>query len=130
MTVKNALHFFRRDEVVSTLKVLSEVGLDYMKLGQPLNTLSGGECQRIKLASELHQSGNIYVLDEPTTGLHLADIEHLLTILNRLVDNGSTVIVIEHNLDIMKQADWIIDLGPSGGKKKVGKSCFQVHLMI
>ncbi len=125
MTVKNALHFFRRDEVVSTLKVLSEVGLDYMKLGQPLNTLSGGECQRIKLASELHQSGNIYVLDEPTTGLHLADIEHLLTILNRLVDNGSTVIVIEHNLDIMKQADWIIDLGPSGGKKRWGNHVFR-----
>lgn len=117
MTVKEALQFFRRDEVVPTLRALSEVGLDYMTLGQPLNTLSGGECQRIKLASELHRSGNIYVLDEPTTGLHMADIEHLLAILHRLVDNGSTVIVIEHNLDVMKQADWIIDLGPGGGKK-------------
>lgn len=117
MTVKEALQFFRRKEVISILKVLSEVGLDYMTLGQPLNTLSGGECQRIKLASELHQSGKIYVLDEPTTGLHMSDIENLLTILNRLVDNGSSVIVIEHNLDIMKQADWIIDLGPGGGKK-------------
>lgn len=90
MTVKDALHFFRRNEVVSTLKTLSEVGLDYMILGQSLNTLSGGECQRIKLASELKRSGNIYVLDEPTTGLHMSDIGNLLSILNRLVDNGST----------------------------------------
>lgn len=88
-----------------------------MTLGQPLNTLLGGECQRIKLAGELNQSSNIYVLDEPTTGLHMSDVSHLLSILNRLVDNGSTIIVIEHNLDIMKQADWIIDLGPGGGKK-------------
>lgn len=117
MTVLEALQFFRDKEVVSTLKALSEVGLDYMTLGQPLNTLSGGECQRIKLAGELHQSGNIYVLDEPTTGLHMSDVRHLQSILDRLVDNDSTVIVIEHNLDIMKQADWIIDLGPGGGKK-------------
>ncbi|MPQ25422.1 ATP-binding cassette domain-containing protein [Bacillus paralicheniformis] len=117
MTVLEALQFFREKDVVSTFKALSEVGLDYMTLGQPLNTLSGGECQRIKLAGELHRSGNIYVLDEPTTGLHMSDVRHLLSILNRLVDNGSTVIVIEHNLDIMKQADWIIDLGPGGGKK-------------
>ncbi|MFA1822149.1 ATP-binding cassette domain-containing protein [Virgibacillus oceani] len=116
MTIKEALQFFRRKEVVPTLQTLSDVGLDYMTLGQPLSTLSGGECQRIKLASELHQYGNIYVLDEPTTGLHMSDIGHLLSILNRLVDNGSTVIVIEHNMDIMKQADWIIDLGPEGGK--------------
>lgn len=117
MTVSEALQFFRGEEVVSTLKALSEVGLDYMTLGQPLNTLSGGECQRIKLAGELHRSGNIYVLDEPTTGLHMSDVRHLIFILNRLVDNGSTVIVIEHNLDMMKQADWMIDLGPGGGKK-------------
>lgn len=116
MTVLEALSFFREREVVSTLQALSEVGLDYMTLGQPLNTLSGGECQRIKLAGELHRSGNIYVLDEPTTGLHMSDVRHLLSMLNRLVDNGSTVIVIEHNLDVMKQADWIIDLGPDGGK--------------
>ncbi|SFL91346.1 excinuclease ABC, A subunit [Gracilibacillus orientalis] len=117
MTVLESLSFFRRKEVIHTLKALSEVGLDYMTLGQPLSTLSGGECQRIKLASELHRSGNTYVLDEPTTGLHMSEVEHLLAILNRLVDNGSTVIVIEHNLDMMKQADWIIDLGPSGGKR-------------
>lgn len=116
MTVFEALSFFQEEEVLSTLRAFSEVGLDYMTLGQPLNTLSGGECQRMKLAGELHQSGNIYVLDEPTTGLHMFDISHLLSILNRLVDNGSTIIVIEHNLDIMKQADWIIDLGPDGGK--------------
>lgn len=116
MTVLEAIQFFQGKEMTSTLKALSEVGLDYMTLGQPLNTLSGGECQRIKLAGELHQSGNIYVLDEPTTGLHMSDVRHLLSILNRLVDNGSTIIVIEHNLDIMKQADWIIDLGPGGGK--------------
>jgi excinuclease UvrABC ATPase subunit len=117
MTVVEALQFFRGKEMVFILKALSEVGLDYLTLGQPLNTLSGGECQRIKIAGELHRSGNIYVLDEPTTGLHMSDVKHLLSILNRLVDNGSTVIVIEHNLDIMKQADWIIDLGPDGGKK-------------
>src|SRR5690625_6675794 len=104
------MQFFQDKESFTSLKALSEVGLDYMTLGQPLSTLSGGECQRIKLASELHQSGNIYVLDEPTTGLHMSDIGHLLSILNRLVDNGSTVIVIEQNMDIMKQADWHFDL--------------------
>ncbi|QGH37100.1 ATP-binding cassette domain-containing protein [Gracilibacillus salitolerans] len=117
MTVNEALQFFQRTEVVPTLQALSDVGLAYMTLGQPLSTLSGGECQRIKLASELYKSGNIYVLDEPTTGLHMSDIGQLVSILNRLVDNGSTVIVIEHNMDVMKQADWLIDLGPSGGKK-------------
>ncbi|WP_071394782.1 ATP-binding cassette domain-containing protein [Bacillus tuaregi] len=116
MTVSDALSFFQEKEVRSILKALSEVGLDYMTLGQPLSTLSGGECQRIKLAGELHRSGNIYILDEPTTGLHMSDVQHVISILNRLVDNGSTVIVIEHNLEVMKQADWIIDLGPGGGK--------------
>src|SRR4029453_3643999 len=94
-----------------------DVGLDYLALGQPLSTLSGGECQRIKLASELHKKGSIYVLDEPTTGLHMSDINHLLAIMNRLVDAGNTVIVIEHNLSVIKNADWIIDMGPEGGSK-------------
>jgi excinuclease UvrABC ATPase subunit len=96
---------------------MSEVGLDYLTLGQPLNTLSGGECQRIKLASELHKEGSIYVLDEPTTGLHKSDTAHLLQIMNRLVDDGNTVIVIEHNMDVVRNADWVIDLGPEGGSQ-------------
>ena len=96
---------------------MSDVGLDYLTLGQPLSTLSGGECQRIKLASELHKKGSVYVMDEPTTGLHMSDISHLLAIMNRLVDGGNTVIVIEHNLDVIRNADWIIDMGPEGGSK-------------
>jgi excinuclease UvrABC ATPase subunit len=103
---------------------MSDVGLDYLTLGQPLSTLSGGECQRIKLASELHKKGSVYVLDEPTTGLHRSDINKLLAIINRLVDSGNTVIVIEHNLDIVKNADWIIDMGPEGGHKG-GKVIFE-----
>jgi len=117
MTVKQALGFFNLKEVVSTLQAMSDVGLDYLTLGQPLSSLSGGECQRIKLASELHKKGSVYVMDEPTTGLHMSDISHLLTIMNRLVDSGNTVIVIEHNLDVIKNADWIIDMGPEGGNK-------------
>ena len=96
---------------------MSDVGLDYLTLGQPLSTLSGGECQRIKLASELHKQGSIYVLDEPTTGLHMSDVGHLLTIMNWLVDGGNTVMVIEHNRDVICNADWIIDMGPGGGHK-------------
>lgn len=117
MTVEQALQFFKIKEVVRKLQAMSDVGLNYITLGQPLSTLSGGECQRIKLASELHKKGSIYVLDEPTTGLHMSDIEHLLVILNRLVEAGNTVIVIEHNLDVISQADWIIDMGPDGGSK-------------
>ncbi|MBC8065285.1 MAG: excinuclease ABC subunit UvrA [Chlorobia bacterium] len=121
MPVRDAREFFDSKEVAKDvtrkLQALSDVGLDYLTLGQPLSTLSGGECQRIKLASELHKKGSVYVMDEPTTGLHMSDIGHLLKIINRLVDAGNTVIVIEHNLAIIKNADWIIDMGPEGGNK-------------
>lgn len=117
MTVEDALHYFSNKKILRTLQAMSDVGLHYLSLGQPLSTLSGGECQRIKLASELHKEGSIYVMDEPTTGLHMSDISHLLAVINRLVDNGNTVVVIEHNLDIVKNADWIIDMGPEGGHK-------------
>lgn len=117
LTVEQALAFFQLKEVVRKLRALSDVGLGYITLGQPLSTLSGGECQRIKLASELHKQGSVYVMDEPTTGLHMSDIGHLLAIMNRLVDAGNTVIVIEHNLEVIGQADWIIDMGPDGGSK-------------
>jgi excinuclease ABC A subunit len=119
--VREALDFFDTKEVAKDvtrkLQALSDVGLDYLTLGQPLSTLSGGECQRLKLASELHKKGSVYVMDEPTTGLHMSDLSHLLAIINRLVDAGNTVIVIEHNLAIIKNADWIIDMGPEGGNK-------------
>ncbi len=117
MTVQEALDYFDIKEVVRKLQAMSDVGLDYLTLGQPLSTLSGGECQRIKLASELHKKGSIYVMDEPTTGLHMSDVGHLLAIIDRLVDTGNTVIVIEHNMGIIKNADWIIDMGPEGGTK-------------
>ncbi|GAB6928568.1 excinuclease ABC subunit UvrA [Paenibacillus sp. JCM 10914] len=117
MTVQQALDFFEKSEIQRRLEALHDVGLHYLTLGQPLSTLSGGESQRIKLASELHKQGKIYVMDEPTTGLHMSDVGHLLDMMNRLVDNGSSVIVIEHNLDVIRQADWIIDLGPEGGSR-------------
>jgi len=117
MTVQQALDYFDLKEVVRKLQAMSDVGLDYLTLGQPLSTLSGGECQRIKLASELHKKGSIYVMDEPTTGLHMSDISHLLAVINRLVDTGNTVIVIEHNFHVIKNADWVIDLGPESGSK-------------
>jgi excinuclease UvrABC ATPase subunit len=115
MTVREALEFFSRKELLRQLQTLEDVGLGYVTLGQPLSTLSGGECQRIKLAGELHKEGNLYVMDEPTTGLHMYDISRLMDIMNRLVDGGNTVVVIEHNLDVIKRADWIIDMGPEGG---------------
>jgi excinuclease UvrABC ATPase subunit len=117
MTVQQALEFFDMPKIVKRLQSMSDVGLDYLTLGQPLSTLSGGECQRIKLASELHKKGSVYVMDEPTTGLHMSDISHLLEMMNRLVDTGNTLIVIEHNLDVIRNADWIIDMGPEGGSK-------------
>ena len=124
MTVRQALEYFKIDKITSKLQAMSDVGLDYLTLGQPLSTLSGGECQRIKLASELHKKGSIYVLDEPTTGLHMSDISHLLEIMNRLVDAGNTVIAIEHNTTVIKNADWVIDMGPEGGTKG-GKVMFE-----
>lgn len=117
MPVQQALESLEVKEIKRKLQAMSDVGLDYLKLGQPLSTLSGGECQRIKLASELHKKGSVYVMDEPTTGLHMSDIGHLMEVINRLVDSGNTVIVIEHNLEIIKNADWIIDMGPEGGNK-------------
>jgi len=117
MTVEQAFDFFQLKEVRRKLQAMLDVGLNYITLGQPLSTLSGGECQRIKLAGELHKKGSIYVMDEPTTGLHMSDIGHLLAMMNRLVDAGNTVIVIEHNLDVISQADWIIDMGPDGGSR-------------
>ena len=117
LTVAQALDAFGQPEILRTLQAMREVGLDYLTLGQPLSTLSGGECQRLKLAGELHRTGTLYVLDEPTTGLHPSDTSHLLVMLDRLVDAGNTVIVIEHDLDVVRAADWIIDLGPEGGSK-------------
>jgi excinuclease UvrABC ATPase subunit len=115
MTIQDAVEFFDTKDIVYMLHNLVSVGLGYMTLGQSLNTLSGGECQRIKLAKELSKKGNIYILDEPTTGLHLSDISNILRIINQLVDSGNTVVVIEHNLELIKSADWIIDIGPEGG---------------
>ena len=124
MTVGQALEYFKIARITSKLQAMSDVGLGYLTLGQPLSTLSGGECQRIKLASELHKKGSIYVLDEPTTGLHMSDISHLLEIMNRLVDAGNTVVVIEHNTRVIKNADWVIDMGPEAGTKG-GKVMFE-----
>ncbi len=117
LTMSEANAFFDLPEIAGKLQALNDVGLEYLTLGQPLSTLSGGECQRIKLASELHKKGSLYVLDEPTTGLHISDIARLRELIDRLVEAGNTVITIEHNVDVIRQADWIIDLGPEGGDK-------------
>ncbi|MFG2026236.1 ATP-binding cassette domain-containing protein [Streptomyces sp. NPDC048825] len=116
MTADQALEFFTDTGVRRRLCALRDVGLTYLTLGQPLSTLSGGERQRIKLATRLHRTGAVYVLDEPTTGLHMSDVDGLLALLDRLVDSGNTVLVVEHNLDVVAHADWVIDLGPDGGK--------------
>ena len=121
MTVEEAVPFFENvPSIRNKIETLNDVGLSYIKLGQPSTTLSGGEAQRIKLATELSRrsTGNtIYILDEPTTGLHFADVHKLVEILQRLTDNGNTVVVIEHNLDVIKTADYIIDMGPDGGDR-------------
>jgi excinuclease ABC subunit A len=121
MTVEDGLQFFQNiPKAHAKLETLMEVGLDYIKLGQPATTLSGGEAQRVKLAEQLSKRSTgrtIYILDEPTTGLSFHDVDKLLHVLNRLADTGNTVLIIEHNLDVIKQADWVIDLGPEGGDK-------------
>ena len=120
MTVNQACEFFEAiPKIHRKLKTLQDVGLGYIKLGQSATTLSGGEAQRVKLATELSRKSTgrtLYILDEPTTGLHIADIHKLLDVLNQLVEGGDTVLVIEHNLDVIKSADYLIDLGPEGGK--------------
>ena len=116
MSAGEALEFFDDNKKITKyLKALCTVGLDYLSLGQPTSTLSGGERQRLKLAKYLDKKGNIYILDEPTTGLHASDIEKIMELLDGFVKRGNTVIVIEHNIDVMKQADYIIDVGPDGG---------------
>ena len=121
MTINQAVEFFENQpSILKRIKVLQDVGLGYIKLGQPSTTLSGGESQRVKLATELGKKDTgktLYILDEPTTGLHFEDIRVLLSVLNRLVDKGNTVVVIEHNLDVVKSADWLIDMGPGGGRE-------------
>ena len=120
MTINVAVEFFENvPSILNKIKTLQSVGLGYLKLGQPSTTISGGESQRVKLATELSKRDTgqtLYILDEPTTGLHFEDIRVLMNVLNRLVDKGNTVIVIEHNMDVIKQADWIIDIGPEGGR--------------
>jgi len=116
MTVTQALAFFTQPKIVTKLNVLKEVGLSYLRLGQSLSTFSGGEAQRLKIALELGKKSNLYIMDEPTSGLHMSDIANLYRIIRALVDGGNTVVIIEHNLDIIRHADWVIDMGPEGGK--------------
>jgi excinuclease ABC subunit A len=121
MTVREALAFFAASpRVTSRLRILEEIGLGYLRLGQPATTLSGGEAQRLKLAAHLTRQTNagvLYIFDEPTTGLHFDDIQKLLAAFRKLIEGGGSVLIIEHNLDIIKSADWVIDLGPEGGER-------------
>ena len=131
MPVAEAVEFFADGDAQTPaahkiLERLADVGLGYLTLGQPLTTLSGGERQRLKLATHMGEKGGVYVLDEPTTGLHLADVENLLGLLDRLVDSGKSVIVIEHHQAVMAHADWIIDLGPGAGHDG-GRIVFEGH---
>jgi excinuclease ABC subunit A len=129
MTIHEACQFFAEEsKIVQKLEILNEVGLGYLRMGQSSDTLSGGEAQRVKLALFLTQvrerKGTLYIFDEPTTGLHFDDIRKLLLAINRLVEQGNTVVIVEHNLDIIKAADWLVDLGPEGGDKG-GKLVYQ-----
>jgi excinuclease UvrABC ATPase subunit len=117
MSVTEAIEFFDIKPIKTKLQSIEDMGIGYLTLGQTLDTLSGGECQRLKLASELHNKSSIYILDEPTTGLHMSDIEKFVNIIEGIVDSGNTVIIIEHNIDVIKRADWIIDMGPEGGTR-------------
>ncbi|MFJ4653603.1 ATP-binding cassette domain-containing protein [Nocardia sp. NPDC088792] len=116
MAAEDAVEFFPKKALNAKLRTMNEVGLNYLSLGQAMSTLSGGERQRIKLATQLQNTGSVYVLDEPTTGLHMSDVDTLLALMDGLVERGNTVVVIEHNLDVVAHADWVIDLGPDGGK--------------
>lgn len=116
MTVVEAIDFFKLKSIKTKLQDIDDMGIGYLTLGQTLDTLSSGECQRLKLASELHKESSVYIMDEPTTELHMDDIEKFINIVENIVDNGNTVI-IEHNIDVIKRAEWIIDLGPDGGTK-------------
>lgn len=124
MSVSDAIEFFSLKQIKKKLQCIEKMGIGYLTLGQTLDTLSGGECQRLKLANELNKESSVYILDEPTTGLHMADIENFINIIEEIVDNGNTVIIIEHNIDVIKRADWIIDMGLEGGTKG-GKVIFE-----
>ena len=117
LSVEEALDFFTEPKVVRPLRLLQEVGLGYLSLGQPVSTLSGGECQRLKLAAQLRRKSPLYLFDEPTAGLHISEVERLLAIFRRLTDQGSTVLVIEHDMQVIAQADWVLELGPGSGRR-------------
>ncbi len=127
MTVLEALEFFENKEIKERLEILKNVGLEYLKLGQTLDTLSGGEVGRVNMSKYLIKKGNIYIFDEPTQGLHLKDIEILKSVMRKMIEQGNTVIVIEHNLDFIMDADYIIDMGPDAGKNG-GKIVFEGFL--
>ena len=116
MTVRQAIRFFENTDFVNKLDMLEQVGLGYLHLNQSMTTLSGGELQRVKLADKLEERGQIFILDEPTDGLHLDDIRRLMKLFNKITDQGNTLFIIEHSLDVMKDADYIVELGPEGGQ--------------